>query len=324
MKKLMLVLPLLASVCLDASSRDYRCLDHHVNLGVDWGYMRRSEIRGLPLAKDDFVSIDADNQTVLNTDDLVHDFNWESAIRADFIYMRNEKVSLELVYIYYFPWEGTKTVESDGTLFFPFKDLKTIDYVNADRAEAKYRSWVQNAELNYWGHASPRLVDYFSFSWLIGARFFYIKENFDLAFTRGPETSDYLVGTKNFLYGLQLGWLFEVNPSSRWTWSIDLRGAGFLNDGRQTTFVGDEGNEVVLADYTKDQWQGSWLLEGIGKITYRWTTYFHIFAGYQAFLLSGLALAPPQRDVDLTAGRRIDNSGQIVLDGFFAGINFSF
>ena len=183
---------------------------------------------------------------------------------------------------------------------------------------------MQNAELNYWGHVTPRLVNYFSFLWLIGARFFYIKEDFDLAFTRGPETSDYLVETKNFLYGLQLGWIFEVNPSSRWTWSLALKGAGFLNDVQQSTLVGDEGNETLLADYTKEQWQGSWFIEGIGKITYRWATYFHIFAGYQAFLLSGLALAPEQRDVELTEGRRIDNSGQIVLDGFFAGLNFSF
>jgi len=132
------------------------------------------------------------------------------------------------------------------------------------------------------------------------------------------------VETKNFLYGLQLGWILELNPSCRWTWSIALKGAGFLNDARQKTFVGDEGNEITLADFTKEQWQGSWLIEGIGKITYRWATYFHVFAGYQAFLLSGLALAPHQRDIDLTEKRRIDNSGQIVLDGFFAGVNFSF
>lgn len=324
MKKLLLALPLLASLQLQASVWECRSRNNTFNLGLDWGYIRRSEIRELPLAKDSFLTVSSNNQTVLDTDDLMHDMDWESALHGSFLYTRNEKASLEIAYTFYFPWEGKASVTADGSLFFPFNDLQTIDYVNADRAAAKYRSWVQNAELNYWGHVSPRLLNYFSFSWVAGARFFYIRENFKLSFTRGPETSDYKVGTKNRLYGLQLGWLFEVNPSKRWTWSIALKGAGFLNDARQTTFVGDEGNELTLANYTKDQWQGSWLLEGIGKITYRWASWFHIHAGYQAFLLSGLALAPPQRDVDLTEGRRIDNSGQIVLDGFYAGVNFSF
>lgn len=145
-----------------------------------------------------------------------------------------------------------------------------------------------------------------------------------MAYTRLIETSDYKIETKNFLYGVQLGAIFEVNPTSRWTWSITAKGAGFLNDARQKTFVGDEGNEITLASYTKERWQGSWLLEGIGRISYRWGNCFHIFAGYQAFLLTGLALAPEQRDVELTTRRYLTVSGQIILDGFFAGMNFSY
>ena len=116
-----------------------------------------------------------------------------------------------------------------ASFFFPFKDSDFgFDYHKASKAEAKYETRLQNGEFNYWGHVTPQRVNYFSFSWNAGFRFIYLRENLRLRFFRAEESSPYTIDTFNSLYGVQLGAMLQINPSSCWTWTFMIKGAGFF------------------------------------------------------------------------------------------------
>jgi len=324
MRKACFSLCFLASIPLQASC--YWCLDYSITTQLDYGYLRRSEIRNLRLVEDTArVKGSGRFKKVMSTEDLVDRMNWESAIRAGLTYHRNDKTSLEALYTYFFPWKGTKTVTADGSLQFPFIDpVFSEDYTGADKARAEYESWLQNAELNYWGHLTPSRANYFAFAWILGFRFLYLKEDFDLKFSKVGSSSLYAIETKNLLYGAQLGATLEINPSKRWTWTFQIKGAGFLNVAETDLCIGDENNTIVLKEFTKERWTDSYLLEGYGQLAYHWRRNFSVHFGYQGFILTGIALAPEQRDVKLKDRRRVHAKGQIVIDGLYAGLEYSF
>ncbi|NGX37446.1 MAG: hypothetical protein K1000chlam2_00602 [Chlamydiae bacterium] len=316
-------------ICANLQADDYWCLDKHVSIRGDYGYIRRQEIRDLRLVEDTSVMQELNGnlkaKKVMDTEDLVDQFGWESAIRGGLTYHSSECASLEALYTYFYPWEGTRTVKADGTLQIPFEEFSIFsDYVNADRAEGKYKSQLQNGEFNYWGHLTPQRVNYFSFSWNLGFRAMYLREDLDLLFTKGSNQSLYSIDTYDILYGAQLGAVLEVNPTCHWTWSFMLKGAGFFNVARNEVCIRDENNEVTLREYTKRKWTDSWLLEAYGEIAYHWNSWLRFQFGYQGFILTGLVLAPEQRDVRATTSRRIKDKGQIVIDGMYAGLTLSF
>ena len=316
-------------LCAGLQADDYWCLDKHFSVRGDYGYIRRQEIRDLRLVEDTSIMQELNGnlkaKKKMDTDDLVDRLGWESAFRGGLTYHSDECGSLEALYTYFFPWEATTTVNADGTLRFPFKDSTiSVDYVDADRVEGKYKSQLQNGELNYWGHLTPQRVNYFSFSWNLGFRALYLRENFNLLFVKGADKSDYSIDTYNILYGAQLGAVLEINPTCHWTWVFMIKGAGFFNVARNTVCIGDENNTITLREYTKKKWTDSWLLEGYGQLSYHFCSWFSVHYGYQGFILTGLVLAPEQRDVSARTRRRIKDEGQIVIDGMYGGLTFSF
>jgi len=171
---------------------------------------------------------------------------------------------------------------------------------------------------------TPQRVDYFSFSYLAGFRYIYLRETMNLAFTKQEETSNYKVKAQNHLYGPQLGFVLEVNPTRCFSWLFQIKGAGFFNSVESDVFLGDIGNTITLKNYDKKKWTDSWLIEGYGQLAYHPTSFLDIHIGYSAFLLAGLVLAPEQRDIHPSSRRFISDIGQIVIDGGRAGITLTF
>lgn len=319
-----------SAATLASSLNGYYCvqsLSDSIFISADWMYLRRSKIQEHNLVVNNSI-LDANGnpEDVLRTQDLCHDWNWKTGLYGNITYVSDACSSLEALYYYVFPWHGRRVAGGFADLSFPFEDSTfTNDFNNANFVEARYRSQLQNGEFNYWRHLTPRRINYFSASWICGFRFLYVNEHFSLAFTQGTDTSDYRIHTKNYLYGAQLGFVFECNPSSRWTWAIIIKGAGFLNDARSFVFLGDQNNTLVLRDFEKKKYQAAFLIEGMATLMYQWCDHFNIHIKYQAFQATGLALAPEQRDKDShTTHRHIDVRGDIVLDGFSAGITYSF
>lgn len=323
MRKIFLAALFLCQISLQA--QDYWCLDKHISIRADYGYFRRQGIRDLRLVEDTSQVVGEKPKKLLDTDDLVDRFNYQSAIRGGLTYHNEECSSLEALYTFFYPWSTKSRVFADGTLQFPFKDpFISIDFRNADEAVARYRSWLQSGEVDYWGHVTPQRVCYFSFSWTLGLRMFFLEERFKLVFKRGDTESRYKIKTHNNLYGPQLGAMFEINPSCWWTWTFIVKGAGFLNDAENKVLITDLNDTFELRDYTKRKWTDSWLLEGYGQLAFHWCSWLSLEFAYQGFILSGLVLAPAQRDVSASEKRRINTKNQIIIDGLYAGLMISF
>lgn len=312
----------LAALCLSTATlyaEDYWCLNNHISLRADYLYWRRQEVRDLPLVKN------LNNKTLLNTEDLEKRLGWESGVLGRLTLFGGECGSVEFLYTYMWPWEGTSTVKGNGNLQFPFhQPSQDIDYHLANLVQARYKTWFQNGEFTYWYHVTPQRVNYFSFSWDIGLRFIYLPEKFDMGFTRQTNFSTYSIDTYNTLYGVQLGAMLEMNPSRCWTWTFIIKGAGFLNVAKNELLIKDENNTIIYRDYTKRTWTDSYLIEGFGQLAYHFNRFFSVHFAYQGFLLTGVALAPDQRDVSRRDRRKINVKGQIVVDGLQAGLDFGF
>ena len=323
MRKLLLTFLTLTTLSIEAG--DYWCLDKRLSIRADYGYMRRQEVRDLRLVEDTSQTIKDKPKKRLDTDDLVDQFGWQSAIRGGLTYHGDACSSFEALYTYFYPWRAKSEKFADGTLQFPFKDPDLVfDYRDADEAVVEYKSRLQNGEFNYWGHITPQRVDYFSFSWNLGLRILFLKETLDLLFKKDGDQSLYAIEARNTLYGPQLGAVLEINPSCCWTWTFIIKGAGFLNNAKNEVEIGDFNNTEEFRDYEKRRWTDSWLLEGYGQLAYHWYSWLSFHVAYQGFILTGLVLAPEQRDVHISEKRRINTKGQIVIDGLYGGLTLSF
>lgn len=295
----------------------YYCPD--VEFVAEGLYMGRSDIPSHRLVEN---SATTPFKTVLDTHDLVEGFDWQYGVRGVLRIHPRVKDSIEALYTYIHPWSSTQTETASGTLIYPQIDYTdTTDYQEADQAKGYYRSAFQNAEINYWRHVTPQRENYFSFSWLLGGRWILLKEEFELSFKREIDTSSNTIHTTNRLYGLQLGAVLEVNPNRHWTWTFQLKGAGFLNTAKNSNQLRDENNTFNLSSFEKECWTDTYLIEASAALAYHFGDFLSIEAGYQGMMITGLALAPAQ--VGQTK-RHVSVHGDIVLDGAFAGLTFSF
>lgn len=321
---------LLLSLCfISTAYGTYYCppgISDHFLIKTDWMYLRRSDVPERTLAVNTSVlEANGDFQHVLKSQNLTHDWDWKTGLYGNLTYVSDECASLEALYYYVFPWHGRGVVGGNATLAFPFDDPDfATDFGNASFVEAKYTSNWQNGEFNFWRHMTPRRINYFSVSWIFGFRFIYLRERLNLAYTQSTDISNYRIKTKNLLYGAQGGLVFEVNPGPRWTWTVILKAAAFLNDANSDVFLGDKNNTLILRDFDKKRWAGAYVLEGIGSLTYQWCEHLNIHVGYQGTLATGFALAPKQLEKDSGVHRGIEARSNVVLDGAIAGITWSF
>ncbi len=304
------------------------CLDRHITFQADYGYIRRQDVRDLRLVENASILIDENGnmkpKKVMDTDDLAERLGWQSAIRALTTVHCTPSFSFEIQYTYYFPWTATNVVTGTG-LQFPFTDLSlTVDYVGADRVVGNYKSKLQNGEVNLWFHLTPQRVDYFSFAWVFGARGMDLKENMNLEFYHPSSRSKYQIQDKDHLIGPQLGAMLQVNPTSCWTWTFIVKGAGFFNRIKNEVCVKDRNNTDKIIGFKKKRSTDSWLLEAYGQLAFNIWTNFDIHIGYQGFILTGIGLAPNNRTVYLPQRRTVNGKGQIVIDGLYAGASLSF
>ena len=325
--------PLLAALLVTSSTafaEDYWCLNRRIKIQIDYAYLRRQDVRDLRLVEEVpfFQELNKfKGKEKLETEDLEKRLNWESGIRGGLTFYADECSSIELLYTYVYPWRATSiVVPSPGTLLrFPFKDLThNQDYHNANKVKARYTTWYQQGEINYWRHVTPQRCDYFSFSWNIGMRLGLVREKFNMAFTRGASVSDYKIVTKNVLFGPQLGAMLEINPYSCITWTFMLKGAGLANIAENNVDIRDDNNTVQLREYRKTRWTDSWLVDCYGQLSYHFTRSTSVHVGYQGLFLWNLAIAPNQRDVSVHSHRKINDEGRATIDGIYAGLDFNF
>ncbi|MFI5334116.1 MAG: autotransporter outer membrane beta-barrel domain-containing protein [Chlamydiales bacterium] len=303
-------------------------LSHHWALNTEFVYMNRTLLQSHTIV--DQVPqcvLPCQNLGVLRTNKLIHEFHFEPGFRVGLGYRPDRRWSLEGNFLYLNEWHGKKERHGNGTLSYPFHDSSfTNDFVNADRAEAKYRSRFYSAEANYWGHFTPRRADYFSVSWVFGLRYINLHEWLKIAFTKITETSNYNVQTRNLMGGPQIGGCFEWNPTEQITWNFTAKFAPLLDRAEQHTFLGDRNNTITLRDFTKKKWNPVFLADVAASFNFQITPHFNLHAGYEMIYLTGLALAPEQlnNSSSFDMHKHVKTSGNALIHGLFTGLIFTF
>ena len=303
----------------------------HLNLVGDFVYMRRTEIHNERLVKDSnkFQCPNlCPNYTVIDSEDLIHDFEFEPGYRAAITYTPSEKNSIEANFMYLTPWEGHKKVHGDQSLSFPFKSSDyDLDFTDASKAVAKYVSQFWDAELNYWRNFSPRLATYFGLSGIAGFRYFHWNESFKLTMIKPPDRSTYNIHTKNRMYAAQLGLDFQMNPTHWLSWEAFGKVGLFANDANQQQFLGDFDNSVTVRKGRDAELQWGFFTDVAAQISFRFfNDHLNFHGGYQMMFFTGLSLAPEQvsRGVDEDAGKEDYTHGNAIIHGLYAGIGVSF
>ncbi len=304
-------------------------IGYHWSILADFVYMRRTELhnRGLVDRFSPGEGCPCDERRVMNTKNLLHDFDFEPGYRVGLAYQPTDEWALEGNFLCLEEWEGHDTKHGNNTLSFPFRNYtSTIDYRNASFARAVYKSHFYSAEFNFWRDITPRKVDYFSFSWILGLRYIHLNEFFNLAFVTGLDESNYKIRTRNRLGGPQIGACLEWNPTKQINWNFTAKFAPLANRCEQKTFLGDDNNTIVIRRFTKHHWAATFLADIAASVGYRFTSHFNIHAGYQMIYLTGVALAPEQisKSLEPDAHKKVSTAGNALVHGLFTGIIFSF
>jgi len=311
-------------------------VNYHFNVYADYLYMKRSKIHSHAIVNDqnkppcdprcptcnplcpDFV--------VLTTKKLVQAFDYESGYRVGGTFMPNKRYAFEGNYMWLDEWESSKTKKGHRSLRFPFDDPSFAhDFVDADKARAKYTSQIWGSEVNMWRIFTPRRGDYFSVSGIFGFRYFNLRETFNIDFTRGRNQSSYNIHTKNDLGGAQFGLNLQVNPTWLLVWEFTAKIGGFLNFARDEVFLGDYNNTVTLRKNRQKCFNGSLMTDLAASLGFQFFSWFNVHVGYQFIYLNGLALAPEQIEKKpKTRGQHVYVDGDIYIYGAFAGLIVSF
>ncbi len=313
------------------SHDNYRWNNHWELLG-DFVFMRRSEVNNKTLVKDkkkhqstcpgacpDFTVIDSTN--------LVNDFDFEPGYRVGLNYIVDPKMGFEWNFLYLQPWHGSKKVHGHHSLSFPFSRAGfTHDFHHADEADAHYESHFWDLEFNYWCYFTPRRVDYFSLSGLIGLRYFHWDESFRLSMFRPPDRSDYDVHTENRIFGVQAGIDFEMNPTHWLSWEFLAKVGGMADHSEQKTFLGDRDNHKTLHHFQKQHRQIGVYADVAAEFAIHCNPHLDFHAGYQVMFFSGLTLAPEQISyrAHRKAGDRVYDDGTAIIHGLFVGMVIGF
>ncbi len=295
----------------------------------EWTMMRRSQLQGKSLANNSkkVRTSATESYTVLNSKEIESKFHYEPGYRVGAYAYVSPQTTFEFLALNCGEWHATKSVHAHQTLSFSFNNPNyTHDFNNASEAIGDYKSNFWSTELNYWGHITPRDVDYFSLSWIAGVRYMNITESFELTYKQPGYKSHYTISAHNHMPGPQLGLDLEITPQESLHWDILAKGGVLIDYCWQKTYLGDYNDTVTLRDHKSFDISFPFYIEAEVALGYQLNTHFNLHGGYDMLFITGTALAPEQidRDVDADAGHHVYTGGNAIIHGFFLGLTLGF
>ncbi len=272
---------------------------------------------------------------ILTTEDMTKGLGCEPGFRvgANFLFNRNTcdpyYGALKASFLYFDQWEATETRCGDGCFSFPYIDSACfIDFFDADIVTSTYKSKFYDVELNYWGYVTPPRMDYFSYAGIIGFRYLYMREKFDIDFTKRLlfnqcSCSEFNARTENDMFAFQLGCDLQWNPMCTLSWNFTTKLGGIANSAWQKHEISDCDNCISICENECDKWQCGFLVDLEAAMT--WLIHPRIFlrASYKFLYLNGVALAPEQVSL-LQKPSCIKANGEPMLQGGLVGFGFNF
>lgn len=276
---------------------------------------------------------EASTEVKLGTEHLLNKMGQERGFRVGAVYLQC-RWSIEGSYMWINEWKAKSDVYGDRDLSYPFK--KSNDYelrhafFGADSAYGTYKSQFWTADLNYWRHVTPRRMDYFSFSWIAGARYVVLDEKTEAVFKKHehhdhPERrSVYAIETKNHLLGPQLGLNIQVNPYRQWSWDFTGKIGGLVNGDQQKASIRE--NNEKLRGGTSHDYCIALFLDLSAMLTWHFWRHADFHIGYEVIYMSGVALAPERykRTGSNHAIKTVKAIGEICLYDAFGGVSLGF
>lgn len=214
-----------------------------------------------------------------------------------------------------------------GNLMSPFTNfgdpLPIVGLDFNDFASIRFKSQFNNAELNL----RRRLITQagrWEGSYLIGLRYIDVTEDFGYStssITLGQTSIDYDTHTSNHMTGVQLGLTTQLLIRPRMWIDFDIKGGVFANDASMSysvTQLGILGNTNVF-NGTDQQDRASYMGELSLQFQYQFTSHLTFTAGYNAILITGVALGADNFEDDLArvalGPARLNHQGEAVYHG---------
>ncbi len=192
----------------------------------------------------------------------------------------------------------------------------TTDFCNADRMRVQYDIRLNSVELNL---LLGKLQS--PFSWIFGARFIRLEEDFNLDSFTANRMSFYQVNTRNDLYGVQWGARWRVSHGN-WTFIPVWKTGIYNNNAQQSTLVTDNDRTVVLRNYSTDASVASCEAEGGFAVAYQFSKCWSARIGYNVLWMNNVARATDQLDFSNNAisGSRVFLREDAVAHGLNVGL----
>jgi|GEM_PF-1347918 len=286
---------------------------------------------------------------LLSTND---NFDWSGGSQVDVGYRVGCRTWLAASYWWLDPMESQGGVtDPTGQLnsIFDFRSLdfspteSVNDLFNGARAQAVWRSSeFHNVELNLLHGPVWCPCDCVRLSWLAGARYFQFRDamlfgtahdetEFDIA---PAYDAYYKVKVKNHLIGAQVGFRIDWRATCKLTAFLAPK-VGIYNNhitSRQAVYNGLGQYAYRMADgavanIRSDENSFAVLTEIDLGLNYQVTCNLSVYGGYRLVSAAGVAVATeqvPYLGDDIRNMREIDNTGDLLLHGAFAGVMLKF
>ena len=263
--------------------------------------------------------------TVLTTQSM--QFPFSEGFRTFYGAIGPECRGWEIGYFGIYGQSATATAVGASNLFLPLPVGVDLDPAGGDSALFKYNSVINSAEANMFHHFT-RWNDsrqaWLEVDWLTGFRYIGVEETaaLNLVCCGGTEFPSYSVGTRNNMFGGQIGGRARLNWQR---WAIEGWGKaavlGNFQKQYQNPLISTVPFEIRPALSSTGTAVGMVADMNISAI-YRMTDVWGIRVGYNAIWLGGLALAPNQFDFtnNVNAGTLLQPSGSMFLHGANLGL----
>jgi hypothetical protein len=308
------------------------CAMRWYDLSVDFMLLTRDDAgRDIPISSEGI-----GGPIVLSTGDL--DFDEAPSFRFSGQFQITAGGSIEFTYYGLFNFDSFARVTSDGNLFSALSQFGQLPFGGfpnesdaADVHRIEYSSTFDNFEVNFrrrWMAPNCR----YQGSWLAGARYFKLDEDFEFTSITPTGGLDMDVQTNNSLTGFQLGgdlWICVV-PGLRV--GGELKAGIFGNHAIQSTAMAAPSFGLPYAEEVKSDdvaFVTNLDLMLLYRLNYIWT----LRAGYQFLFVDGVALAsenfnptPPSIFAGLPPNvirtPTINDNGNVFYHGWMVGLEF--
>lgn len=261
---------------------------------------------------------------VFSTNDVSNNV-FEAVPRLTLGYRSTDGTAIEATYFGRNDWSGSSAIASDPVHRPSVIAVETPDTFIADKFTTSLSSTLHSFEVNIAESAVPGSP----FEVLGGLRYFRLSEQFQLqsadVTNSNNNQSRYNVETTNDLYGAQLGFRWK-QTTNRWSLVVVGKTGFYANDASAHQALGYLQNAApfIVRDGTASRPTFSTIQEVGLNGTYQLARYCTLRAGYNLFVVTGLARATDQIDFSVNPFPSLNTHGTAVLHGPSAGVEFRF